>query len=290
MPHPPKDPEDFDKVNYVIDSWANACEAPWYIYVETLKPALLEAFIVLISFGWADVIRGRFRPKGLGRRTGKRKGKWAKSRPRFPEIGNTLGKSLPFGEQLDDFVKWGTKTKFLWRIDNAMQAGLFMWLVADVVEDFAFNWTSLLYKTYWCREANLGRFSYRLPGLFGQSPGIWRKTTYSTKDYENPLPSWHGQFGISPASGCQVAATFTWTHWPPFDAPTETGIMIYDSLTLQVYGQTGPDEADPGGVTTMVATGRVPGGRSFRVATYHQPDWSLNGDGVVMAVENPPHP
>jgi len=127
MPRPNIDEDSFDKINFVIDSWTTGCEAPWYVYIETMKPAALEAFIVLISFGWADVVRGAFRPKGLGRRTGKKKGKWGKYKPGFPEVGNTLGKSLPFAEQLDDYIKWSNGFKTLWRIDNLMQAAFFMW-------------------------------------------------------------------------------------------------------------------------------------------------------------------
>ena len=58
----------FEKTNFVIDSWAQPCEAPWYIYIETLWPALLEAFITLMLFGWDDVARGYFRPKQKRRR------------------------------------------------------------------------------------------------------------------------------------------------------------------------------------------------------------------------------
>ena len=132
MPKPPGDPDYFDKVNYVIDAWARPCEAPWYVYINTLKPAALEAFITLISFGWGDVARGFARPPGLGRRrTGKRKGKWRRAIPRFPEIGNMIGNQIPGAKSMQG-IKYGTVGRFLWRIDTTLQAGLFYWLVADV--------------------------------------------------------------------------------------------------------------------------------------------------------------
>ena len=95
MPVPPN-PGMFDKVNYVIDAWSCPCEAPWYIYVETLKPALLTAFITLATFGWDDVARGYFRPRGLGRRTSKRggRGKGGGGRSRgIPEFGDMICKN-----------------------------------------------------------------------------------------------------------------------------------------------------------------------------------------------------
>ncbi len=287
MPPPPKNPEDFDKVNYVIDSWTHACEAPWYIYIETLKPALLEAFIVLISFGWADVIRGRFRPKGLGRRTGKRKGRWARRVPRFPELGNTLGKALPFGEQLDDFIKWGTKTKFLWRIDNAAQASLFFWLVADVAEDFVFNWTSLLYKTYWCQRAHLGRFSYADTGQSGKSENVWWHKGYFEEDYEKPFPSWAGRSGWSGANGCTVAATATWNEYLGFPKPTDTAIRIYDLDSAVVFAEESAFNMDPADDPTLVVFGEVPGNKRFGVATWHEPSWAWVGNGIITAEEVP---
>ena len=96
MPVPP-DPDYFDKVNFVTDAWTQACEAPWYIYVSTLKPALLAAFITLLTFGWDDVLRGYARPpdRHSRRRSGKRgKGKRRGVRG-IPEMGEAMGRHLP---------------------------------------------------------------------------------------------------------------------------------------------------------------------------------------------------
>lgn len=285
MPPPPVRPDSFDKVNFVIDSWTTGCDAPWYIYIETMKPAALEAFIVLLTFGWADVLRGAFRPKGLGRRSSKRKGRWARHLPRFPEPGNTLGKSLPFAEQVEDFIKWGWKTRFLWRLDNAMQAGLFFWLVADVAEDFAFNWTSLLYENFWCQPDPPGNFSYSHPGVQGRSSGVWWKHTYTLQDYQHGPPTWNYRTGNSGPKGCTAVATATWQEMAPFPKPTKTGVMIYDIDGPAVFGITGPDDADPIGSTTLVIKGDVPPNTRFGVGVYHEPSWAWVGEGVVLGVE-----
>jgi len=95
MPRPPHPLDYFDKVNYVIDAWMSPCQAPWYVYVETLKPATLTAFITFLTFGWDDVFRGWARPKDVGkRRAKKRKGKWARWVPRFPEVGEVIGRQI----------------------------------------------------------------------------------------------------------------------------------------------------------------------------------------------------
>ncbi len=287
MPLPPENPENFDKVNYVIDAWSRPCQAPWYIYLETLKPAALEAFIVLISFGWADVVRGRFRPKGLGRRSSKRKGRWARKIPRFPEIGNTLGKAIPIGEQIDDFVKWGTGTKFLWRIDNAMQAGLFFWLVADVAEDFVFNWTSLLYKTYWCRASDLGRFSYQDKGLGPIPNDIWFVANFSFKDYQSGPPYWFSNSGFSGPAGCVAAAALTVEQRLPFDPAGSLQVRIRNDLTGLVYADSDVTQADGGGNASAVLSGDIPPNTSFEVIVRMTgTPWANYGKGVVTAIES----
>lgn len=282
MPAPPENPENFDKVNYVIDMWSQPCDAPWYIYIETLKPALLEAFIVLISFGWADVIRGRFRPKGLGRRSSKRKGKWARRLPNFPEIGNTLGKALPFGEQIEDFVKWGTKTRFLWRIDNAMQAGLFFWLVADVVEDFAFNWTSLLYKTYWCETSHLGRFSYTKPAKTQTPGGGWWRVEFKDEDYEEAPPNWLAASGATGALPAIVIAALDFSQHPVGADWTEMQVRVTSDGPGPVFFESGVIKPDATGNASEPLKGFVPPWTRFRVEIKHNGAWAWNGPGVVI--------
>lgn len=288
MPRRFPDDEGFDKVNFIIDSWTTGCDAPWYIYIETMKPAALEAFIVILSFGWADVLRGFLRPKGLGRRTSKRKGRWNRRIPRFPEVGNTIGKSLPFAEQLDDFVKWGNKTRFLWRIDNAMQAGLFFWLVADVAEDFVFNWTSLLYESYWCQPDPPGNFSYRTVGKSPDSGHVWQLAGFGTEDYENAPPEWLFSVGTSGPNGCMAAAALEIEKHPAFPAPTSFAVRIYSPVTGEVFGQTGPNDTRPDGSGSEPVSAQIPPNQSFRVRFWHDAPWALVGDGVVMAVETLP--
>lgn len=284
MPKPPRDVSYFDKVNYVIDAWAMPCEAPWYIYVETLKPALLEAFITLATFGWDDVARGYFRPRGLGgRRTGKRKGKFAKAIPRFPELGEEIGKRLPGAEEVKG-EKWSALGKTLWRIDTVIQRALFWWLVADVTIDFAYNWTSLLYETVWCQASNLGRFSYQSGDDRNAPGGIWWVAAYEDLDYQHGGLAWNINRGFAGPTGCVATATMTFTQIAPFPDPTETGVRIFERDTGKVLHQTGPMPfgADP--ELKMVVSGELAPGTRFGVQTFHEPDWCRVGDGIVMAL------
>jgi len=285
MPKPPEDPENFDKVNYVIDAWSRPCEAPWYIYIETLKPALLTAFLVLITFGWDDVARGFFRPRGLGRRTGKRKGKRrGRGVPRFPELGELIGGNLPGADEVKG-EKWSRLGKTLWRIDGALQAGLFLWLVADVVEDFAFNWTSLLYETVWCQASDLGRFSYSRSDFKATPGGFWQDVQYPDQDYERSPPFWLLSAGNTVTTHCIVAAAL---NWEPFfgDPPaTEVGIRIKNAFSSEVYGQTGPTAPDDDGTMSIPVAATIPPGKVFNVQSWHNAPAMVYTKGFVTAME-----
>lgn len=287
MPKPPIDPEGFDKINFIIDSWVTGCDAPWYIYIETMKPAAMEAFIVLITFGWADVLRGALRPKGLGRRTSKRKGRWNKRIPAFPEVGNTIGKHLPFAEQLEDFVHWGSKTRNLWRIDNAIQAGLFFWLVADVAEDFVFNWTSLLYETHWCREPRLGNFSYSQGGLATKVGNIWWQQAFGIEDYNNGPPSWGFLRGSSGPTGATIVSSATFKPFGSFTPADNCKVRIIDIDDRDAMYIGDSDLKDVNGVIKVVSKANIPPNHQFEVSSWHD-GWFMDvGLGVVAGTANP---
>ena len=285
MPKPPINPDSFDKVNYVIDAWTTGCDAPWYIYVETMKPALLTAFITLITFGWDDVLRGFFRPRGLyKRRTGKRKGKWTRRIPRFPELGNTLGKQLPGASEVRG-TKWIVLGKTLWRIDGAMEMIRFFWLVAAITEDFAFDWTSLLYESYWCLPDPPGRFSYRsdhdriVPG------DRWWIAAITERDYQYSPPTWSVNDGVTGANPATVTAAIQFKQIGGYPPPVVRSVRIADPTNSLIFAQTDTDKPDIDGGYSVVASGDVPPNSFFRVWMYIEVDAANYGDGVILARE-----
>lgn len=285
MPKPPIDPDSFDKVNFVIDAWTQGCDAPWYIYVETMKPALLTAFITLITFGLDDVIRGYFRPKGLyQRRWAKRKGKWARRLPSFPELGNTLGKNLPMAERVRG-LKWSRLGKTLWRIDGAMESVRFFWLVAAITEDFAFDWTSLLYESYWCQDDPPGRFSYTLDRWLVHSGGGWWKMPYENEDYEHGPPFWGYFTGRTGANPAQVTCTISFEPIIGQTPPTETMLILWNPDTLTAIAIDGPDDVEADGTSTPVLSAQVPPNTRFQVRASHNGAWANVGMGLVIARE-----
>ncbi len=278
----------FDKVNYVIDAWSCPCEAPWYIYVETLKPALLTAFITLATFGWDDVARGYFRPRGLGRRTSKRggRGKGGGGRSRgIPEFGDMIGKNLPGADEVKG-EQWSRLGKTIWRIDTLLQQGLFWWLVADVTVDLAFNFTSVLYETVWCQAAGEGRFSYSREDLHATFGGSWFGVRYPDQDYEQLPCFWILQSGATGTADAMVAASVNWETFPGEPPPTGMQIRIINAFTGKVYHESPPGEALDDGTMPDFVSGVVPSGVTFNVQTRHTGTIAGYRKGFVTCMAN----
>ncbi len=286
MGFPPYGPDDFDKVNYVIDAWTTGCDAPWYIYVETMKPAALAALITLLTFGMDDVFRGFFRPKGLaGRRTGKRKGKWARARPKFPEVGEVLGSHIPGADEVKG-KRWSALGKTLWRVDTVMQQALFWWMVIDVAEEFAFAWTSLLYEGYWCQDPTVGRFSFSTSPVSPIPNGVWKVAGFSVLDYEEGPPNWNLNTGSTGGVWATVTAALNVFPRAPFPNPTSFRVVVRDLGDQTIYADSGVNEELPGGEGAAVASGALPPGTSFEVVAWMEgTPWANYGEGVILGRE-----
>ena len=286
MPKPPIDPDSFDKVNFVIDSWTTGCNAPWYIYVETMKPALLAAFITLITFGWDDVLRGFFRPKGLyKRRTSKRKGKLNRRIPRFPELGNAIGKQLPGATEARG-AKWNDFGKTLWRMDGAMESIRFFWLVAAIAEDFAFDWTSLLYESYWCQPDPPGGFSYHTVGGSPLSSGRWWVAGYPFEDWEDGPPAWNLNTGGTGGVTATITAAAKVVPRSLFPPPTSVkcGVRIIGHPEPEFESEFNTEFTD--GEGDALVTGALPPGTNFEVVVWMEgTPWANYGAGVVIGQE-----
>lgn len=285
MPTPPKHPDYFDKVNFVIDSWTTGCEAPWYVYVQTMKPAALEALITLLTFGWDDVARGYFRPRGLqGRRTGKRKGKFSKLGKAFPELGEMLGEKLPGAEQVKG-ARWSDGLKTLWRIDTAIQQVLFYWLVADVTIDFAFNWTSLLYESYWCRKPDAGRFSYTKTDIDNRPGGTFFSMSYDHEDFERSPPAWLFARGVTGLNPARITATMRCSQLTTYPPPSSWELGVFNADTGAPYAISELSSQSPKPDQDIIVSGVVPPLTTVRVRARHDALYASWSDGVVIGEE-----
>lgn len=174
------------QVNFIIDFWANPCDAPLYIYVETLAPVALDALFAYFCFDILDLVRWIFRPAGLwpaaatgrggGRRFGRRrKGLGARVRARLPILQRIRNRPVTNG------------VKTLWRIDEIGQRLLYWWMVADIAETGLYNWSSLMMKSDFCQQsASANRaaatdFDLELGSTIGEAI-IWDTVDFSIGD------------------------------------------------------------------------------------------------------------
>ena len=142
----------FDRVNYVVEAWNNPCDVPWAVYLETAGPAALDALIAVVCFDIGDVLRFIFRPTNMrSGRHGSRRRKGQHGRKAKGIRGRLAAKLPPFARLQQRKMTQGVRN--LWVIDGIGQRLLWWWLVADIASGFAYNWTSMIYKTERCQMA-----------------------------------------------------------------------------------------------------------------------------------------
>lgn len=182
-------------VNTIKRVWQNPCDAPWYVYAEAAKEPAGKFGLGLLSFGLDDVVRGMTRPAGAGRAAGharpSRRGKKGKRRLKggIPEVGEMVGSNLLTEDFREPAQSDGLKA--LWKLDGVIQRGLFYWLLADLTSDFAYEFSTGIIQTEYCRS-----------NLF--SAGALEKA----HQFQGPLTGWHS-FIMSKVYG----------PWPPFPVP-----------------------------------------------------------------------
>jgi hypothetical protein len=189
------------RLNTITEFVEFSCGDDWFVYVETLLPAVGNLFIVLLDFGWDDVARGFLRPAGIrsrfkfregdgdGKKKKKKKGKGKKFE--IPELGEEIGKRLP-GARAIKGRKVGSLSKWFWRIDGLAQRALWYWLVIDLTIDFFYIWSTGIMKHERCWRSDSGWFQGG-PGLLSWS------ANGNAVPAGAPLP--HRSGGANPPSG-----------------------------------------------------------------------------------------
>lgn len=285
----PRPPGIIDRVNFVVDTWNNPCDAPWALYVETALPALLDALIAVVCFDFFDVVRFTFRPTNL--RTGRhmRKGKKGQHGRRKLGIGNRIrAKIPPLSALANRKVTHGVKT--LWVIDGIGQRLLWWWLVADVVSGTLYNFTSLLYKTEHCQMT--GGPGAALREGTNQSWGAiqgWATVGFPDFDYDRGSGS-AGVFSFSNGDGFwSVATSVELVNDQDEDRTVEMRIVLNRALGQEFEGLTStvvPAHGSAGIVTTAAYNGALSGWVQVKVSHGFI---SSNG-GTLFLLGRPPIP
>jgi len=245
--------------------WANPCNATTAIYVETLFPAVGNLFLSLVTFGWDDVMRGAFRPKGsvcVFRKKGK-----AKTRPGFlrrllsDDPGNAIGKKLG-GNNPIKAISDTAGIKHIWIFDNVLQRGLWYVLIYGVTTDFFIDWASGIVeiacpKSDWTWEGAAGGKGTSLAAI-----QQWH-AVFMEKDFTYRLCG--GAHGVLiPIVGASGFVTGSTTIKNTFNLPFTYSLRLIEngntSDPLDEMSVTGVGE---GKTASAVVSGRARGGATY---------------------------
>jgi hypothetical protein len=123
----------------------NGCETEWFIYAKTGGRALENAVITLISFDTLDIIRSCFRPKGLRtiphRPGGRKNMSRVQGNPALPEPSDLIcGRTLSETAAIE--ASYSFEGEIIWWIDTQIQKTLYYFMIANVIDQFAWDWYS----------------------------------------------------------------------------------------------------------------------------------------------------
>lgn len=284
--------------NGVIDFVEYGCFPHWQVWLDTLWEPLGDLFLELLDFGLGDILRGYFRPnqvRGFGgiTRFPDRKKPPAPNRrrppkgfPKFPEIGNEIGKKLPGAEFFAGRKVTGLE-RWFWQIDMLVQRFLWYWLVADLSADFIVNWTTAIMESEACQKPRGGGVRAVMPSDQILAGDNWSAITNWNVLQEDP-PGCFTSGIITPPTGMKTAVSFS--------ADLKAGFPTMGSgLSLGVGSEFNPnaketpwpvdsrDDPDIPGIVGVF----TPGPSLVLRAFPHDCDLGWVGNGTVTATFEP---
>ncbi|MEE8540003.1 MAG: hypothetical protein V3S54_09305, partial [Woeseiaceae bacterium] len=204
-------------------------------------------------FDIGDVLRFVFRPSGLRSGRHSRRGKKGRHGRKPKGIRARLANKLPLFKRLQQRkVTQGVKN--LWIIDGIGQRLLWWWLVTDITTMFAYNWTSMIYKTERCQMAlgpggllrNGGTQTFL--GLLG-----WSDVSFPTLEYQR------GSVASTPFTFSVGAGTWNITAGVPINEITLPGTtvkmrIVMSGPTRWKVAESDPITQDPGKEQGLIST------------------------------------
>lgn len=215
-----------DKVNFAWKYLFNTCDLPFMLYFELGRKPAGRAALSLLSFGMDDLIRSYFRPAGLRTRRHGRKGRKNRKLPGIPETSDVVAERLP-GYQEVKGRKVSDGTRFLWKVDGILQRGLYYFMLADVIGDFFYDWTTAIIRhddavcpnTYRRLNEAKNNTIRNTGGAFG--PMLYGDTVYKQGPIERFGSVWTLGVGYY-----QVVASISIRNNGPFDRDIDVGLRL----------------------------------------------------------------
>ena len=150
-----------DEANFIKRIALHHCARPWYVYVETFFPTFIELVITVAIFDVEDALRAHGEKIAAeGKSKGRRKGRHT---PKIRITTRDLG--------IARYTLLGLRTVLF--VTKPLELIGFAWLLLSAVDDFFYNWMTLLEKSDFCTQPiESGPLSRsRGPGFVGILPG-----------------------------------------------------------------------------------------------------------------------
>lgn len=219
-------PRWIDRINFAWKYLFNTCELPFMLYFELGREPAGRAALSLLSFGMDDLIRSYFRPAGLRTKRHGRKGRKNKKRPGIPETSDLIAERLP-GHQEVKGRKVSDGVRLLWKVDAIIQRGLYYFMLADVIGDFAYDWTTAIIRhdnsvcpnTYRRLNETKNLTIANTNGAFG--PMLYGDTRY----VQGPISRFGSVWTVGEGY-YQVIANVTIRNSGPFNRETEVQLRL----------------------------------------------------------------
>lgn len=127
-----------NEINFIKTIVAHPCARPWYVWVETFLPAFLLLFLTVQLFDVEDAIRAHGEMITRDKKGGKKK--------------RHTGK-VPTGGARTRTNRWSQGAlKTLLVVTKPLELVGFTWLLYSAVDQFFFNWQTLLEKSTFCEQ------------------------------------------------------------------------------------------------------------------------------------------
>lgn len=267
-----KYPSGAQKWQVLKDFQLFACGPTWAIYFETLLPALGTALLMVIDTSVTDVARSVFRPWGY-RWPHKRRGRKGKrGGAGFPQSEEILAEIIG-GEGLVDTRAYSAGAQNLWRIDALGQEIGYYFLVADIVDEFYFNWISGIVAR---RPSNCGGVHMCRTGggdITGTGSGEWVPINLGTLVSENGVLS-HAQGVALPDGTYQMVLSGKVRNSGLYGNPAQYQVKFYaENREGDQYIYSNRVQLWPGESASLVAQGVV--------TTARGTDWQCAHFGIA---------
>jgi hypothetical protein len=269
------------KLNYVIDYFHDPCPTDPIIYVKTAIPVAYRIVVGLVTFGMDDLFRAYFRPKNLRGGCGGRRGRNPPHKTGIPQTEELFAHELPGGggKFYDPFVDDGTR--FLWKIDNVTQHGLYYVFIAELAEQGYYNWVTLIQAqqqgTYCGRGAGLKDG----PALVSTGYDEWRWIEPTITEFAR-APCYN-QF---PGFDCEG---HKWFVGASMKGKNENANAIYNQFRIiannHVVAQTDRQLYDSGQSVDIALWGEVPFGASVQIEEHPEPGPAFTQKAVLWVVQ-----